>query len=122
METSLFRFETSLVGCRHYPNSPPKVGSYVEFVREPTNPYDRFAIAVVALRTGEKYGHVPRDIAKKLAPVIDDCNVTIIAKYGGEFDGFSGILRVVVASLNNNQDSEIELLLRKIGNIDFYRF
>jgi hypothetical protein len=122
METTFFKFETPLVGCRHYPDSPPKVGKYVRLVREPSNPYDTFAIAVCPLDSGAKYGHIPKDVAKLLAPIIDHYDISIIAKYGGEFDGFSGIIRITIASLDNAEDDHLARLFRKITKVEMAKY
>jgi SWI/SNF-related matrix-associated actin-dependent regulator of chromatin subfamily A3 len=69
-EVSLGTIAASIVGCRYYRGVAHK-GEYVVFEREPQNPYDRNAIAVNNMR-GAKIGHISRDMAATLAPVLDD--------------------------------------------------
>lgn len=122
METTFFKFETAIVGCRHYPGSPPKVGSYVRLVREPLNPYDTLAIAVKSLDSIATFGHIQKIVSKQLAPIIDNYDVTIIAKYGGEFDGFSGTLRIIIVSLDSNEDDHLATLIRKITKVEMAKY
>ena len=42
----------------------------VVLVREPDNPYDRWAVRVDNVR-GEKVGHLPRTLVMHLAPLMD---------------------------------------------------
>ncbi|HXG72126.1 MAG TPA: HIRAN domain-containing protein [Gemmatimonadaceae bacterium] len=41
-------------------------------LREPENPYDPNAIAVHVPALGNRIGHIPRDLAVRLAPEMDD--------------------------------------------------
>jgi SWI/SNF-related matrix-associated actin-dependent regulator of chromatin subfamily A3 len=45
-------------------------GEEVTLVREPHNKYDRNAIQVMNI-SGAQVGHIPRNIALKLAPLMD---------------------------------------------------
>lgn len=45
-------------------------GEDICLIREPTNPFDRYAIRVLRLN-GDDLGYVPRDIAAELAPMMD---------------------------------------------------
>jgi cell division septation protein DedD len=51
------------VGWGYSPNRPAVV------VREPNNPYDRYAVAVVV--NAVQVGYLPRDLAAQVAPVMD---------------------------------------------------
>lgn len=51
-------------------------GEEVTLVREPHNQYDSNAIQVVNI-SGTQVGHIPRNVASKLAPLIDRNYVTI---------------------------------------------
>jgi SWI/SNF-related matrix-associated actin-dependent regulator of chromatin subfamily A3 len=55
-------------GIRYY-RGVAHPGEYVTLVREPSNPYDRNAIRVDNMR-GEKVGHIKRELAAVLSPVM----------------------------------------------------
>lgn len=60
------KIEGKIVGVRYYRgNANP--GEHVVLKREPTNQYDRNAIRVDNVM-GAQVGHIPRNLAAKLAP------------------------------------------------------
>ncbi|EMC99677.1 hypothetical protein BAUCODRAFT_101663 [Baudoinia panamericana UAMH 10762] len=60
---------TKVVGVRYY-RGMANPGEYILMRREPGNPYDTNAIRVDNV-AGQQIGHIPRRIAKKLAPYMD---------------------------------------------------
>jgi len=62
--------EMKVVGIKYYPGVLHK-GEYAFLVREPRNPYDANAIAVKN-HVGSQVGHIARDFAACLAPIMDD--------------------------------------------------
>jgi len=48
----------------------------VKLVREPSNQYDRNAIRVLNIN-GIQVGHIPRNVAVKLAPLLDQSKVSV---------------------------------------------
>ncbi|KAI9442268.1 SNF2 family N-terminal domain-containing protein [Lactarius indigo] len=66
---------SNVVGVQYYKGFVD-IGEQVRFVREPQNKYDRNAIAVQNIgRT--QVGHIPRQTAAKLAPLIDSGLITV---------------------------------------------
>lgn len=83
-------FKSKVVGVTHAPGYPDNLHSleelagraYVEggeglsaiLIRNPDNPYDENAIEVHVPALGDTamIGHLPRDLASKLAPLMDD--------------------------------------------------
>lgn len=59
-------------------------GEEVTLVREPHNPHDRNAIQVLNI-SKTQVGHIPRNIASKLAPLIDRNLVTVEGNYVWSF-------------------------------------
>ncbi|PCH43964.1 hypothetical protein WOLCODRAFT_133049 [Wolfiporia cocos MD-104 SS10] len=66
---------TKVVGVQYY-KGLVGVGEEVRLVREPHNNYDRNAIQVKNIG-GTQVGHVPRNVAAKLAPLMDKSLVTV---------------------------------------------
>jgi SWI/SNF-related matrix-associated actin-dependent regulator of chromatin subfamily A3 len=62
------------VGVRYY-GGYANPGEHVVLKREPTNQYDRNAIRVDNVM-GAQVGHIPRNIAAKLAPYMVCCSNT----------------------------------------------
>ncbi|GLC34103.1 hypothetical protein PLESTB_000837700 [Pleodorina starrii] len=62
-------FRTKVVGVRYY-NGEANKNEMVLLIREPNNPYDRWAIRVDNVR-GEKIGHISREQAAAMSPLID---------------------------------------------------
>ena len=63
-------FITGIAGHYYHAESPVVPGESVSLVREPDNPADRDAIAVLD-RAGRKIGFLGRQIAAEYAPLID---------------------------------------------------
>ncbi|KIO29735.1 hypothetical protein M407DRAFT_226612 [Tulasnella calospora MUT 4182] len=68
-------FPTKIVGVRYY-TGMVGAGELVSVVREPTNQYDRNAIRVLNA-SGTQVGHLPRTVAAKLAPLMDQSRVSV---------------------------------------------
>ncbi|KAG8910275.1 hypothetical protein FRC00_008504 [Tulasnella sp. 408] len=68
-------FPTKIVGVRYY-TGMVGAGELVSVVREPTNQYDSNAIRVLNA-SGTQVGHIPRTVAAKLAPLMDQSRVSV---------------------------------------------
>ncbi|KAF8200953.1 SNF2 family N-terminal domain-containing protein [Pholiota molesta] len=68
-------FVTSVVGIQYYKGLVGP-GEEVLLVREPHNPYDRNAIQIKNI-SRVQVGHLPRNVALKLAPLLDRRAVTV---------------------------------------------
>ncbi|TPX23468.1 hypothetical protein DIZ76_012800 [Coccidioides immitis] len=64
-----------IVGVRYY-NGQATKGEYVNIRREPGNPYDSNAIRIDNVM-GDQIGHLPRQLASKLAPYIDSADLLV---------------------------------------------
>ncbi|KAI9754734.1 MAG: rRNA-binding ribosome biosynthesis protein utp25 [Chaenotheca gracillima] len=73
---------TKIVGIRYY-NGRATKGEMVVVRREPTNPYDSNAIRISNM-AGNQVGHLPRQMAVKLAPYMDDRSLHLEGKLAGE--------------------------------------
>jgi SWI/SNF-related matrix-associated actin-dependent regulator of chromatin subfamily A3 len=62
----------TVVGIRYY-QGVAHPGEFVDLKREPSNPYDRNAIRVDNMR-GEKVGHIKKEQASILAPIMDSAD------------------------------------------------
>ncbi|KAK0715646.1 RAD5-like protein [Lasiosphaeris hirsuta] len=71
-----------VVGIRYY-NGVATAGELVMCRREPSNPYDSNAIRVDNV-LGAQIGHLPRAVAAKLVPYIDNGEITIEGMLTGE--------------------------------------
>lgn len=71
----------------------------VKLEREPGNTHDRNAIKVtlVTFQKGLHVGYVPRDIAKTLAPKLDDGSVEITTAWLSSVDHLAGGGQLVVS-------------------------
>ncbi|KAG2491123.1 hypothetical protein HYH03_010567 [Edaphochlamys debaryana] len=78
---------TRVVGCRYY-NGLASKNEMVLLIREPQNPYDRWAIRVDNVR-GEKIGHIGREQAAVLSPLIDKGDLKIEGVVQGEKGAFT---------------------------------
>ncbi|TBU43646.1 SNF2 family N-terminal domain-containing protein [Dichomitus squalens] len=79
---------TSIVGVQYYKGLVGP-GEEVLLVREPHNRYDRNAIQVKNIG-GTQVGHIPRNIAAKLAPLLDSGSVTVEGvMHEGNLQGFT---------------------------------
>jgi SWI/SNF-related matrix-associated actin-dependent regulator of chromatin subfamily A3 len=84
--------DTKIVGCRFY-NGYVTIGEMVMLQREPSNPYDNNAIKVLNVR-GEQIGHIPRQIAAKLASFMDNRLLSVEACAAGEKNFYECPLQV----------------------------
>ncbi|KAH6631439.1 SNF2 family N-terminal domain-containing protein [Chaetomium tenue] len=75
-------FDGKIVGVRYY-NGMATGGEVVICKREPSNQYDPNAIRVDNV-LGRQIGHIPRTVAEKLAPYLDNNDITIEAILTGE--------------------------------------
>jgi SWI/SNF-related matrix-associated actin-dependent regulator of chromatin subfamily A3 len=66
---------TKIVGCRFY-DGQATVGEYVKVRREPRNPYDSNAIRIDNVLR-DQIGHIGRQVAAKLAPLMDSGELLI---------------------------------------------
>lgn len=73
---------TKVVGIRYY-NGIATQSEFVSLVREPRNPYDRNAIRVDNVRR-QQVGHIPRQVAAKLAKYLDQGLLVVDAQLAGE--------------------------------------
>ncbi|KAF9222676.1 hypothetical protein BS17DRAFT_708165 [Gyrodon lividus] len=79
---------TSIVGVQYYKGLVGP-GEEVRLIREPHNKYDRNAIQVMNIG-GTQVGHIPRNIASKLAPLLDQRLVAVEGvMHEGNLTGFS---------------------------------
>jgi len=114
---------SKVVGLRFY-SGYANNGERVILKREPNNPYDNNAIQAINVE-GQKIGHVPRQMAAKLAPLVDSGDIIIegvLAGPRGEFDialdlhmfGPSEIVnKERVKGLLRSQGLDLSILLRK---------
>ena len=65
----------TIVGIRYY-TGKAHAGEFVSLAREPRNPYDRNAIRVDNM-SGQKVGHIKREQAAALAPILDDASLDV---------------------------------------------
>ncbi|PKC65170.1 hypothetical protein RhiirA1_420754 [Rhizophagus irregularis] len=73
---------TQIVGVRYYDGVVNKNES-VSITREPFNIYDRNALRVDNI-LGDQVGHIPKDLAKILAPLIDNGDIRIEGTIAGK--------------------------------------
>lgn len=84
--------DDKIVGVRYY-NGVATVGEYVILRREPSNPYDSNAIRVDNV-FGNQIGHIPRNLAAKLAPYIDRGEVELEGILSGAIGHFDCPIRI----------------------------
>lgn len=77
---------TKIVGVRYYKGFAT-FGEHVEILREPGNPYDSNAVRVDNM-VGEQIGHIPKTMAKKIAPYLDNGLLAIEAVIAGSIGQF----------------------------------
>lgn len=77
---------TKIVGCRFY-NGHATTGEYVRVKREPGNPYDRNAMRIDNCM-GNQIGHIGRQQAAKLAPLLDSGELLVEGALTGPKDYF----------------------------------
>ncbi|KAI6135693.1 SNF2 family N-terminal domain-containing protein [Pisolithus croceorrhizus] len=81
-------FKTRVVGVQYY-KGLVGAGEQVTLQREPRNPHDRNAIKVINIG-GTQVGHIPRDIAAQVAPLLDKGLVSLEGvMLTGNLTGFS---------------------------------
>ncbi|KAK4191938.1 putative SWI/SNF-related matrix-associated actin-dependent regulator of chromatin subfamily A member 3-like 1 [Podospora australis] len=85
-------FDGKIVGVRYY-NGVATMGEVVICKREPSNPYDPNAIRVDNVY-GQQIGHIPRTVASKLAPYMDNGDISIEAVLTGHKSAFECPLRL----------------------------
>ncbi|KAH9903989.1 RAD5-like protein [Xylariomycetidae sp. FL2044] len=79
--------DNKIVGVRYY-NGLINPGEMILCRREPGNPYDRNAIRVDNVM-GQQIGHIPRNVAAKIAPYIDSKDIIlegVLTGHKGPFD------------------------------------
>lgn len=69
------KFNTAIVGIQYY-QGLVSVGENVLLQREPQNPYDPNAIQVLNIG-GTQVGHIKRQVAERLAPMMDANDISI---------------------------------------------
>ncbi|VDB95911.1 unnamed protein product [Peniophora sp. CBMAI 1063] len=62
-------YRTNIVGVQYY-KGLVALGQEVNVLREPTNRYDSNAVKITNM-SGEQVGHIPKEVAAKLAPLMD---------------------------------------------------
>lgn len=122
-----YDFYTKLVGVTYngIQSILPKLrsGMFIEFRREPKNPYD--ANAILALCDGKRIGHLSAEIAAEIAPLMDKgipVTGTIRAITGGNCGKYYGCNIDVVVYKRKNEIAKpvqkISELTRQVENID----
>ncbi|KAL1741859.1 SNF2 family N-terminal domain-containing protein [Schizophyllum fasciatum] len=66
---------TGVVGIQYY-TGLVGAGEEVQLIREPNNRYDRNAIRVSNI-AGSQVGHIPKNVASRLAPLLDRGEITV---------------------------------------------
>lgn len=82
---------TKVVGIRYY-NGRIGIGEYVKVKREPRNPYDRNAMRIDNVMN-DQIGHMGRNVAAKLASLMDSQQLLI----EGAITGAKGAFDVPIA-------------------------
>ncbi|PIL34185.1 transcription factor [Ganoderma sinense ZZ0214-1] len=97
---------TSIVGVQYYKGLVGP-GEEVSLVREPHNRYDRNAIQVKNIG-GTQVGHIPRTVAAKLAPLMDNGSITVEGvMHEGNLHGFAYSLDMTVKIYGASDKREI---------------
>ncbi|CAG8482035.1 6832_t:CDS:10, partial [Cetraspora pellucida] len=103
---------TKIVGVQYY-NGIVNKGEAVSLIREPSNPYDKYAIRVDNIM-GVQVGHIPRDVAAVVSPLIDNGEIKLEATILGNRGTYSIPLQLHVYGLPQAQES-ISSSLKKRG-------
>ena len=74
--------KNKIVGCRYY-HGYATIGEMVMIRREPQNQYDRNAIQVLNVQ-GVQIGHIPKQMAAKLAKYMDQRKLLVEGQIAGE--------------------------------------
>ena len=77
---------TKIVGVQYYKGLASE-GEYVLLNREPSNRYDANAIKVENVRR-DQIGHIPRNVASKLAKYLDDGSLVVEGRLSGRIGTF----------------------------------
>ncbi|KZT00465.1 uncharacterized protein LAESUDRAFT_553779 [Laetiporus sulphureus 93-53] len=113
--------KTSIVGVQYYKGLVGP-GEQVRLVREPNNKYDRNAIQVKNIG-GTQVGHVPRNAAAKLAPLMDRNLVTVEGvMHEGNLTSFSYSLSMtlkIYGATDNRAQLEPQLIWATPGQRGF---
>ena len=83
---------TKIVGVQYY-RGYASAGEQILMRREPGNPYDRNAIRIDNV-AGTQIGHIPRRVAAKLAPFMDNSFLHVEGELSGEIGSFECPLAV----------------------------
>ncbi|KAH7132502.1 SNF2 family N-terminal domain-containing protein [Dendryphion nanum] len=90
---------TKIVGLRYY-QGYADVGEKLIVQREPHNQYDKNAIRALNLG-GDQIGHIPRTVAQKLAPYMDDRSLVIEGHIVGEHNSFDCPIQLQLYGTND---------------------
>ena len=93
---------TKVVGIQHY-DGMANEGEHVILTRQPQNPYDRNAIRVDNLGR-QQIGHIPRDLAAKLAKYMDRHLLIADAVLQGRGGGYNIPLEVRLNGIANAEN------------------
>jgi SWI/SNF-related matrix-associated actin-dependent regulator of chromatin subfamily A3 len=88
------KLDNKIVGVRYY-NGIASPGETVVLRREPTNQYDRNAIRVDNV-LGQQIGHIPRTVAEKLAPYLDNKAIEAEGELTGYKQAFDCPIRISI--------------------------
>ncbi|KAL4807787.1 SNF2 family N-terminal domain-containing protein [Aspergillus unguis] len=101
---------TKIVGVRYY-RGQVTIGEHVVLKREPQNQYDRNAIRVDNVM-GAQVGHIPRNMAAKLAPYLDNRSLNVEGVLTGVMGSFD--CPIVVKLYGPSGLEQREMLKRKM--------
>ncbi|KAK5660361.1 hypothetical protein OQA88_12902 [Cercophora sp. LCS_1] len=105
-------FDGKIVGVRYY-NGFATAGEIVVLRREPSNQYDSNAIRVDNV-LGNQIGHIPRTVAAKLAPYMDNGDVELEGQLIGEKGFYDCPIRIFIYGTSSALDrAELEERLKK---------
>ncbi|KAG7145969.1 Helicase-like transcription factor [Verticillium longisporum] len=85
---------TKVVGVRYYAGNA-SAGEIVLCNREPHNQYDSNALQVANV-LGDQIGHIPRNVAAKLAPYLDRGEIILECQLSGEMNFYDCPIRLRV--------------------------
>ncbi|KAK2763465.1 snf2 family helicase [Colletotrichum kahawae] len=104
--------DTKIVGVRYY-NGYASQGEVVVCLREPSNQYDSNAIRVCNVM-GIQIGHIPRKVAEKLAPYVDNDDLALEGTLTGEKGVFDCPVRLhLFGTSDREQRLQLEDRLKK---------
>ncbi|RIA91205.1 SNF2 family helicase [Glomus cerebriforme] len=102
---------TKVVGVRYYDGVVNRNES-VSITREPFNMYDRNALRADNI-LGVQVGHIPRDVAAVLAPLIDNGNIRIEGTITGNKGAYSAPLHIHVLGVPEREEQITKTLRSK---------